>query len=90
MEFQSSDCRASELTVFVNPSTPRRYCGSYAFTEVSDGQTLLVRFRNEFNSRGARYYCSVTAVIDDENCNCGWKKAVRKNFFLQISFRFFI
>ncbi|XP_017877743.1 venom serine protease 34-like [Ceratina calcarata] len=76
----SSNCSQDMLTVQINPSTTKRYCGDGPFSVLSDSNTMVVSLQTPFWSTGGRFLCQAQAVEnprETENCRCGWRNPSR-------------
>ncbi|XP_018401050.1 PREDICTED: venom serine protease-like isoform X2 [Cyphomyrmex costatus] len=73
IEQNSVDCRANQFRIYIGNST-NVYCGSQ--TVVNEGFNPIIQLITTNNSKG-RFLCEIKADINQNDCQCGWKKVTR-------------
>ncbi|XP_011702419.1 PREDICTED: venom serine protease-like isoform X2 [Wasmannia auropunctata] len=70
----SNNCYQNRLSVKFAGSDTFTYCGYNIF--VREGINPIVQFDSQNDSQGSRFLCEIKTV-DDNYCQCGWKKVTR-------------
>ncbi|XP_011692172.1 PREDICTED: venom serine protease 34-like isoform X2 [Wasmannia auropunctata] len=72
-------CALDRLTVYVNDSVSRSYCGNETFSVESTGKFMTIELSTSFWSSGIKFLCELQAIdeLEIDNCRCGWKKPTK-------------
>ncbi|KYN08136.1 Venom serine protease 34 [Cyphomyrmex costatus] len=74
-------CTLDRLTVYVNDSLTRYYCGNEPFSIESTGTFMTIELSTPFWSSGVKFLCELQTIEEivnnDDCCKCGWKKPTK-------------